>query len=85
MALLHRQARHTATHDVTVELSPHNDGSRAVHVQWDGSQSSATFTPDNWDTPQTVYIWGNHDVDRRYRYGVGWENTVTNTPNGSTT
>ena len=62
--------------DVIVSLSPHNDDYAAAHVQWDGSQSNATFTPSNWNTAQTVYIWGNHD-EWRYIPGWGWKQVVT--------
>ncbi len=64
--------------DVTIALHPHNDGSRSVHVQWDGGQSEATFTPSNWNTPQTVHVWGNHDHDYRYVHGQGWQKRVVN-------
>ena len=57
------------TADVTVTLKPHNDSSKSVHVRWLGgkdkkgkkSQKTTTFTPSNWNTPQTVYIWGYGD------------------------
>ena len=58
--------------DVRVDLSPHNDDWKPVHVQWEGGHSSATFTRSNWNTAKTVYIWGNHD-NTRYIPGQGYK------------
>ncbi len=69
------------TANVTVTLSPHNDSSRPVHVQWGSGQprvEETTFTPDNWNNAQTVNIWGNHDNDYQYVYGQGWIAGVAN-------
>ena len=66
---------------MTVTLRPHNDSSKPLHVQWGTAYprvKSTTFTPANWNTPQTVYVWGNHDFDRQYVYGQGWIDRVTN-------
>ncbi len=48
--------------DVTVTLSPHEDYNQKVHAQWGSSSNpsvkTTTFTADNWNTPQTVQVWG---------------------------
>ena len=48
--------------DVTVTLSPHEDYNKKVHAQWGSSSNpsvkTTTFTADNWNTPQTVQVWG---------------------------
>ncbi len=66
--------------DVTVTLSPHNDSTRPVHVQWGSGQprqKSTTFTPSNWNTAQTVNIWGTQDSDYQYLNGQ-WVAGVAN-------
>ena len=52
--------------NVRVDLHPHDDSYKPVHVQWEGGHQTTTFTPSNWNTPQTVQIWGNHDTHRYY-------------------
>ncbi len=68
------------TADVTVTLKPHNDSSKSVHVRWlsggkdkkgKKSEKITTFTPSNWNTPQTVYIWGHGD-ERGVADEVDW-------------
>ena len=63
--------------DVTVTLKPHHDTSKSLHLRWLSGSASTTFTPSNYDTPQTVYVWGNHD-DYEYVTGQGWIKRVTN-------
>ena len=53
------------TGDVTVALSPVDESNRKVHVQWTAASNprigTTTFTTSNWNTPQTVYVWGQQD------------------------
>ena len=68
--------------DVTITLYPYNDNNKKVHVQWsnNGSQT-ATFTADNWNTPQTVRVWGwgdyNTVTDREVITHGAWDDGDT--------